>query len=86
MRNTFVNRKEWKVELEGCIVEVDPDATGRDLRPGDLFLAERNTGPKLLTCRHVDERGWVMAVESAYSYDVWECRKVISVDGEKVNV
>ncbi len=48
-----------------------------EIKPGDLYLAERHTGPKLLTCRVVDkEHGWIGAVEKAYPYDIHECFKV----------
>ena len=50
--------------------------TGYDIRQGDYYIALRNTGPKLLTCREVDKRGWVVPVELAYCYDTYECLKV----------
>ncbi len=47
------------------------------IQPGDLYVAERNTGPHLLTCRYVNvEDGWVAAVENAYPFDTNECVKV----------
>ena len=45
------------------------------IQPGDTYLAERNTGPKLLTCLQV-KNNYVVPVELAYCYDVWECVKV----------
>ena len=63
--------KERAAEL-GLKVSYDP------IQPGDTYLAERNTGPKLLTCEAVNERGWIRPVEMEYSYDTWECIKVIS--------
>ncbi len=62
--------KERAAEL-GFEVSDDP------IQPGDTYLAERNTGPHLLTCEKVDPRHWIQAVEMAYSYDTWECIKVI---------
>ncbi len=62
--------KERAEEL-GLEVSDDP------IQPGDLYLAERNTGPKLLTCRSVNTRGWIVPVENAYCFDTWECAKVI---------
>ena len=48
-----------------------------EIKPGDLYLAERHTGSKLLTCRVVNkENGWVGAVEKSYPYDINECFKV----------
>lgn len=55
-----------------------------DLRPGDTYVAERNSGPKLLTVRevrktlgeHDEYAGAVFAVEPAYPFDLWECVKV----------
>lgn len=45
------------------------------IQPGDLYLAERNTGPKLLTCLQVKDN-YVVPVGIDYCYDVWECIKV----------
>ena len=46
-----------------------------EIEPRDLYVAERNTGPKLLTARVVDqERGWIHATDLfAYSFDLHEC-------------
>lgn len=63
--------KERAAEL-GFEVSDDP------IQPGDTYLAERNTGPHLLTCESVNERNWIKAVEMAYSYDTWECIKIVS--------
>jgi hypothetical protein len=47
------------------------------LKPGDLYLACRNTGPQLLTVKSVnEEHGYVIPVENAYPYDIHECVKV----------
>jgi hypothetical protein len=51
--------------------------TGRELYPGDLYLAGRNNDVHLLTCRRVNvETGWVIPVEPAYAYDICECHAV----------
>lgn len=42
---------------------------------GDSYLAERNTGPKLLTCRQIKD-GYVVSVEIAYYFDLYECVKI----------
>ena len=47
----------------------------------DLYLAERNTGPQLLTCQFVNEEdGWIAPMEAAYLYDTCECIKVIGME------
>lgn len=48
-----------------------------EIRPGDHYVACRNTGPELLVCMSVDPRGWISPVDIAYSYDIHECVKVI---------
>lgn len=45
------------------------------IQSGDTYLAERNTGPHLLTCRRV-QNGYVVPEGFAYCFDVWECVKV----------
>jgi hypothetical protein len=52
------------------------DIRGGDLKPGDFYVAKRNTGPHLFECRTVDERGWVYPVGPGYPYDFYECYKV----------
>ena len=48
------------------------------IQPGDLYLAGRNTGIHFLTCESVDPRSWIASTEKfGYSYDTWECRKVV---------
>lgn len=51
------------------------------IQPGDTYLAERNTGPKLLTCLKVmkndfGEPSYIVPKEVAYCFDVWECVKI----------
>lgn len=73
-----------EVLFEGCIVRFKP-ASGEEINPGDLYLAERNTGVKLLTCqRHNLDAGCVFPVENAYVYDTCECRLVTHIDGEPI--
>lgn len=43
---------------------------------GDLYIAKRNTGWKLLTCKEV-KNDIVFPVESAYPYNYHECVKVV---------
>lgn len=44
-------------------------------QPGDTYLAERNLGVRLLTVKKV-HNGYIIPVEPAYPYDVWECVKI----------
>ena len=51
---------------------------GTDVKPGDTYLAERNTGVKLLTCKqHNRHYGYLISEENEYPYDTRECVKVI---------
>lgn len=45
-------------------------------RPGDTYIAERNTGLKLLTVKEVHPQGFIIPVEPAYPYDTGECVKI----------
>ncbi len=52
-----------------------------ELQPGDLYIAERNTGPKLLRAVEVDrENNWVTCDGFNYAYDISECVPVEFVD------
>lgn len=58
----------------GLVTSDDP------IQPGDTYLAERNTGPHLLTCWRVHDKNWIVPVEEeAYCYDTWECIKIVKV-------
>jgi len=83
---TWVKRF-WKdnprmiVQLEGCEIQY---CTG-EIEKGDTYIAERNRGVVLLTCRENDKaEGIIFPVEMAYPYDTHECRKVVSIDGELI--
>lgn len=57
-------------KIEGIPFEI----LDKKLEPGDTYIAERNAGLKLLTCRENDEvNGWIVPVELAYVYDTGEC-------------
>lgn len=56
--------------------ELGVEIVDEPIKPGDLYLAGRNTGVKLLTCKRVDPRCWIEATTMDYSYDTWECKKV----------
>ena len=47
-----------------------------EIKPGDMYIALRNTGPRLLTCLKVCD-GYILNVEHEYPYDIHECVKVI---------
>lgn len=74
-----------KILREGGVVKIDDvsfviDGDG-EISIGDVYIAERNTGPKLLTAKEIDPRMWIVPQESsAYFYDVWECVKVRLAD------
>lgn len=72
--NTVARLKAGKiVEIEGIRFK----QVEGELKPGDMYIAERNTGPKLLTVREVNKEGnWVEATTDDYSFDTWECVKV----------
>lgn len=61
------------VDIEGIKLRMDDGK----IRPGDLYVAERNTGPKLLTAKIVDlEIGCIFPTCDAYPYDIGEYVKV----------
>lgn len=44
------------------------------IRPGDTYVAERNTGLQLLTCKRViSDKNFIIPTENAYCFDIWEC-------------
>jgi hypothetical protein len=75
------------IDLDGILLKMDVDENGleREIGPGDLYVAERNTGPKLLTAERVVAQGesengfggWIEATTMDYSYDIPECVKVV---------
>lgn len=46
------------------------------IRPGDIYLARRNTGYHLLSCDRLGE-ACIHAKENAYPFDFSECVKVL---------
>ncbi len=61
------------LNLDGILLKMDED----EIREGDLYVAERNTGPKLLVAKKVDrDRGWIEPTSTDYSFDLHECVKV----------
>lgn len=62
-------------EFEGVPFKVTGE--GSDIEPGDTYLAERNSGVKLLTCKeHNRVKNWIVPVEDAYLFDTWECVRI----------
>lgn len=48
-----------------------------EIEEGDSYLAERNTGLHLLTCRKNDKfKQWIEPVQHAYIYDTPECIRI----------
>lgn len=72
------------LEVEGIIFVKEEG----EISVGDWYIAERNQGPKLLTCRKIVDPSleggtggkFVVPVENAYPYDLWECVKVKIVE------
>ena len=61
------------VSLDGVLVKID----NGPIQPGDLYVAERNTGPKLLTALRINhELNCVVPTTQDYSFDTCECVKV----------
>ena len=51
-----------------------------EIKVGDLYIAERNTGPKLLTAKFINiESGWIGATTHDYPFNIDECVKVEEV-------
>lgn len=79
-------REGKTIELEGLrfIMARDEKGEEAEIQPGDLYIAERNTGPKLLIAKEIvqPEDGslaYVIAAEIAYPYDLRECVKIAEV-------
>lgn len=53
------------------------------IEPGDLYVAERNTGPHFLTCRELGDN-CIHPTSIDYSFDTWECVKVREATQEEV--
>lgn len=50
-----------------------------EIKPGEQYVAKRNTGWWLLTCKSHDPNGYYICEELAYYYDTYECFKVREV-------
>lgn len=78
-------RRGETVEIDGLHLAIDGDG---EVQAGDLYIAERNTGPQLLTAKRIDNvhneivwgGPWVLPTTFAYAYDLDECVKVKEAD------
>jgi len=72
--------KTIRALLSGLVVEVDGfklRMDDGDIQKGDIYVAERNTEPKLLVCDHVDKKiRCVFPDSNDYAFDLHECVKV----------
>lgn len=82
-------REGKTIELEGLRFLMARDENGEEaaIQPGDLYIAERNTGPQLLIAKQIarPENGslaYVIAAEVAYPYDLRECVKIVEVPAD----
>ena len=85
-------RKGEVVDLGGIKfrMDVDEDGKERKIKPGDLYVAQRNTGPQFLTAAKVVERGegpmghgyggYILSTTNDYPYDIHECVKVVEAE------
>lgn len=70
------------IEFEGEKLKLSDKKN--DIEPGDVYIAGRNTGPHLLTCRSVSSLGFIVPEENQYPFDIYECRKVLSIESLSV--
>jgi len=65
------------IEIEGLVCEEETIyKTG--IKQSELYMAKRNTGWKLLTCREYNkETEVVFPKEDGYAFDSWECHRVV---------
>lgn len=75
LKDTIQNRlrRDGEVIFEGVRLRMTKEGT--ELEPGDIYVAERNQGPRLLTVeKNNREQGWIVPTElRAYPYDTHEC-------------
>lgn len=73
-------REKQVIELCGSKFRMIPG----EIKPGDWYIAERNTGPHLLVCDSIspgyDSRGgWINPTSLDYNFDINECVRVEEV-------
>ena len=72
----------FEVAINGARVIAYREIRGDKLKPGDMYIAKRNTGWHLAKCLKVyTDFGYVMPdpPASIYTYDCHECYKVLKV-------
>jgi hypothetical protein len=68
-------RRGETVSFDGILLRKDAG----EIRSGDLYIAERNSGPRFLTAKEVVPKGkggYIIPTTKDYSFDIWECIKV----------
>lgn len=61
-----------KEECEELAESLDVEIEDKAPEPGELYIAGRNTEPKLLTAKRID-KGCVFPEGNAYPYNTGEC-------------
>lgn len=52
-----------------------------EVKPGDYYIAEKNTGPHLFCCAFVHESGFIVSTRiDKYPYDLSDCYKIIETN------
>lgn len=69
-------RRVTKEDIVEAARLLDVEICDDPVKPGDLYLAGRNVGVKLLTAKTIHPNGWVVSKENAYPYDIGECVKI----------
>lgn len=73
----------FEVRITDLVITAYTNIRGDQLKPGDMYIAKRNTGWQLGKCRLVNLEGnWVMSDPPGklYSYDCQECFKVKNIE------
>lgn len=72
----FYQKNTNIVEVDGVSFEFSNEPPTQE---GETYIAERNTGPELLTVSCIIHGFIVPKEKFKYCYDVHECRKVIKM-------
>ena len=67
------------VDLIAIAAEYGLCAVNEAIKPGDLYLAKKNTGPHLLTCRENNGSFIVPEEKNVYWFDVCYCVKIVDM-------
>lgn len=72
------------IDFHGILLKMDNWPIG----PGDIYIAERNNGPKLLTAKIVDYAAGCIhpTTFGDYAFDIFECVKVCEVNEKEVRL